>query len=505
MTEIDLHEIHENWEWVTLDTVLSKYESGKRPKGGVRNIETGIPSIGGEHLTWNGNFDFTEIKFVPVEFFNDMKKGKIEKGDILIVKDGATTGKTSIVRDSFPFNVSAVNEHVFLARTFNEINNYYIFYYLFSIYGQKFVKKNFKGSAQGGINLSFFKNTFVPIPPINEQIRIVSKIEELFTRLDTGIYELKQAKERLKIYRQSVLKHAFEGKLTEEWRISHKDQLELVSALINKINKQKKNSKKNKRKSLKIDSSKLYALPEEWTWTNMGSIGEVTGGLTKNSKREDFPLNLPYLRVANVYANKLDLNEIKEIGIKESEIERVRLKKGDLLVVEGNGSKTQIGRVALWDGSIDPCVHQNHLIKVRFLPVEIGNYVLSFFLSGKGRELILDVASSTSGLHTLSISKVSALPIPFPPLLEQLKITEEIGKKITIINELSKYINHNLIGAKILRQSILNKAFIGKLVQQDPKDEPAKKILERINAEKVKHKPKRKISKKNKSTQKVLI
>src|SRR5205085_4267949 len=124
------------------------------------------------------------------------------------------------------------------------------------------------------------------------------------------------------------------------------------------------------------DRSELPELPEGWIWTNIEQVGEVSGGLTKNQKRERLPLKMPYLRVANVYAGELDLAEVKNIGIEESELGRVLLTAGDLLVVEGNGSIDQIGRVALWDGRIEPCLHQNHLIKVRFNPIQIGEYVL---------------------------------------------------------------------------------------------------------------------------------
>jgi type I restriction enzyme S subunit len=94
-------------------------------------------------------------------------------------------------------------------------------------------------------------------------------------------------------------------------------------------------------------------------------VAEVTGGLTKNAKRDGLALRRPYLTVANVYANRLELDDIGTIGIQESELARVEMRPGDLLVVEGNGSLSQLGRVAIWTGVIDGCVHQNHLIKVR--------------------------------------------------------------------------------------------------------------------------------------------
>ena len=103
-------------------------------------------------------------------------------------------------------------------------------------------------------------------------------------------------------------------------------------------------------------------MPDDWCWANIENIDNVSGGLTKSSKRKDLPLEFPYLRVANVYANQLELDEIKTIRIKQEEYDRVVLKADDLLIVEGNGSIEQIGRLALWNDSISPCLHQNNLI-----------------------------------------------------------------------------------------------------------------------------------------------
>ena len=145
-------------------------------------------------------------------------------------------------------------------------------------------------------------------------------------------------------------------------------------------------------------------------------MASVQGGLTKNAKREKLPLKLPYLRVANVLSGKLDLSEMKKIGLLQAETEKVLLKAGDLLFVEGNGSGDQIGRAAIWNGEIEPCVHQNHLIRARCSGQVIPVYVLHYFMSFGGREQIVTKAVSTSGLFTLSTGKIKSLELPIPPL-----------------------------------------------------------------------------------------
>ena len=302
----------------------------------------------------------------------------------------------------------------------------------------------------------------LPMFSLKQQRRIVAKIEELFSELDKGIENLKQARAQLAVYRQALLKHAFEGRLTANWRQTHAAQL-------------------GSTETEHIDG--LPKIPDEWAWQRLGNISAVSGGLTKNPKRESLPERMKYLRVANVHADRLDLDDVREIGVTQAEAERLVLEKGDLLVVEGNGSIDQIGRVAEWTSSIPKCGHQNHLIRVRLQPSVSPRYALRFLQSPLGRDAIVKEASSTSGLHTLSISKVGNLKIPVTSTCEQEALLELIEPAFDNIGALESDIDTNLQKAEALRQSILKKAFAGELVPQDPNDEPAAALLARLRAE----------------------
>ena len=207
-------QLPKGWRWVRLREITKVLESGKRPKGGVKNIANGIPSIGGEHITWDGGFDFANIRYVPYEFYQSMRKGKINKGDILIVKDGATTGKTAYVSEDFPFKDACINEHVYILRIYENLAiSQFVFLFLMSSSGQTQLKNTFHGAAQGGINSEFINQVTIPLPPLEEQKRIANFLQEVHEK----IQELKevQAKteEEIKLLEQSILEKAFRGEL----------------------------------------------------------------------------------------------------------------------------------------------------------------------------------------------------------------------------------------------------------------------------------------------------
>jgi len=412
--------------------------------------------------------------YLPKSYLSEHPDFVVNKGDVLIGMSGSI-GKICI----YDFNEPALqNQRTGLLMPAESINGKYVHYYYLSIESQLHQKS--KGVGVQNISSKDIENLEFNIPPSNEQTIIALKLDELFTKLDAGIKELKEARKQINRYRQSVLKHAFTGKLTEKWRKANKG-LDSNSEIIEIRGNLGLNGD-----GYELHGDKYPTIPSSWKWTSIGDIGIVSGGITKNSRRTQLPKQVPYLRVANVYAGYLNLSEMKEIGVKENEYTKTLLETGDLLVVEGNGSREQIGRAAIWDGSIAPCIHQNHIIRVRFNPLRLGEYVLVWMLSRLARDFILEVASSTSGLYTLSISKVKNIPVPFPPQAEQEVIISEVERHFSLADKAEEAVDTSLKQAERLRQSILKKAFEGRLVPQDPNDEPASVLLEHIKEEKEK-------------------
>jgi len=461
----ELMELPERWEETTLGQIVLGISYGHT----ASSTET---PVGPKFLRitdlQNNSVDWDTVPYCECD---SIEKYKLKKGDIVVARTGATTGKSFLIQHCPEPTVFA--SYLIRLQTSTSCSPDYLAAFMQSDNYWKQITTVSKGTAQPGANASILATLSVPLPPLNEQRRIVAKIEELRERSQKARSHLSAIPNLCDKFRQSVLAAAFRGDLTADWREQNPD-VEPASVLLERIRVQ----------DIELpDSLALSELPEGWSWSNLGAVGKVSGGLTKNSKRDELPLEFPYLRVANVYANSLDLSEVKTIKIHEGEYKRVLLQEGDLLLVEGNGSIDQIGRVALWNGSIDPCLHQNHLIKVRFNPTEIGQYILLWLLSHQGRKYITRVASSTAGLHTLSLSKVSALPAPIASQCEQREIVKRIETLFQIVNRFEQEFNKSESQVNLLDRSILAKAFRGELVEQEPNDEPASILLERIRAE----------------------
>lgn len=484
------------FEWTSGGTPTSSvneyYDNGSIPWLNISDLNDGIVSSSAKHITESG--------------LNASSAKMVDANSILIAIYGSI-GKLGI--NTIPVST---NQGICFTKNFpSKMNNKFLFYYLLSI-RNKLINLG-KGGTQQNISQTVLNSVEFKFPSLNEQNRIVDKIETLFSEVDAGIANLTLAKRQLEQYRQSLLKHAFEGKLTAKWREKHGKALPLPSAdeLLEQIQtarqdyydqqmadweqavqdweEQGKEGTKP-RKPSKLEDIKVInktelstILPSYWSEQYLESISIISGGLTKNASRKVLEEQVPYLRVANVHANELRLDDISYIGIKESEKPRTLLQENDLLIVEGNGSIEHIGRVALWTGEIHPCYHQNHLIKARIFEVVEPKYILYFLLSATGRERIVKVASSTTGLHTLSLSKVSNLIIPLTSLAEQKQIIELLESKLSDSERLVDDIDTQLKKANLLKTSILHKAFQGKLVPQDPNDPPASELLVQIKAE----------------------
>jgi type I restriction enzyme S subunit len=193
----------EGWVILALKDIYNKLESGSRPKGGIdKDLKDGIPSIGAESIKELGYFDFSKTKFVSIDFFEKMNKGIIEDRDILIYKDGAYIGKTTLFQDDFPYTTCAVNEHVFLLNTKNKLQQYYLFFTLSSKeYYSKMQNLN-SNAAQPGINQNKLLQLELSIP---NKDKLLTDFNEKVEPLIRQIYSLAKINKKLKEARDILL------------------------------------------------------------------------------------------------------------------------------------------------------------------------------------------------------------------------------------------------------------------------------------------------------------
>ncbi len=200
--------------------------------------------------------------------------------------------------------------------------------------------------------------------------------------------------------------------------------------------------------------------PKGWPLAQVGEVADVQGGLQVSSARKNLPCEVPYLRVANVFRGFLDLSEIKTLRATEAEISRTKLEKDDLLIVEGHGNPAEIGRGALWDGSVVGCIHQNHIIRVRFKPAQVVPlFACSYLNSPGGRQHLLRAGKTTSGLNTISVSEVRSAPVVLPPL----SLQREFASRVAAVEKLKVAYRASLVTFDHLFAVLERRAFRGEL------------------------------------------
>ena len=333
------------------------------------------------------------------------------------------------------------------------------------------------------------------VAPTPEQVRIVTKIDELFSDVDAGVAALERAKAKLKRYRASVLKAAVEGRLTEQWRADNPD-VEPASKLLERILQQRrkyweeetlrkyqekgkeppKNWKSKYKEPAPVDTSTLPALPDSWCWARVDQVGHVQLGRQRSPKNRSKDYPTKYMRAANITEQGLHFADVLDMEFKPHELETYRLAAGDILVSEASGSPDQVGKPAVWNEQLPVCCFQNTVIRLRPSPVLGSSFLLTIFRHCYVNSVFARIAGGV-GINHLSAAKFVNISIPLAPLAEQQVIVDEVDRRLTTIAVLENQIDANLARAARLRQSILKRAFEGKLVDQDPNDEPAATLL----------------------------
>ena len=403
--------------------------------------------------------------------------------DFLMVWDGSRCGLvgkgmngalgSTLVRIYFP---SMVND--------------YAFYFLQSKYQQ--INTRAKGVGIPHVDPNLLWNYDLPIPPLNEQHRIVSKIEELFSELDKGIENLKTAQAQLKVYRQALLKHAFEGKLTAQWRAENQGELATGDALLRRIQQERTQRYQQQLADWQVNGgskprapkalppltveklAELPQLPEGWAWTHLGNanVDISDGPFGSNLKSSDYvDSGVRVVRLENIGALKFIENKESYITQQKYELlKRHTVTSGDIVF---SSFIIESVRVALVPPSITKAINKADCFCVRFSGETLSNVFVVLFLSTMHVYKQLESLIHGVGRPRINTTQLKEVVIPVCSVAEQQVIITEIESRLSEVDQLELTITTSLQQSEVLRQSILKKAFSGQLVPQDTNDEPA--------------------------------
>lgn len=370
--------------------------------------------------------DLPTMDFRP----EDEARYRLKSGDVLVC-EGGEVGRAAIWQDQLAecYYQKAIHR----VRTSEALLSGYVRYLLEHYARTKAFARFTSGSTIAHLPQEDLRNLPLNLPPYAEQERIVAAIEEQFSRLDAGAAALRRATKKLARMRSAVFT--------------------LIADSLDK-------------------------------WCTLGEIGEVVGGVTKDAKRQSDPsfVEVPYLRVANVQRGYLDLTSVTTIRVPDSTVDKLRLERGDILFNEG-GDRDKLGRGWIWEGQIKDCIHQNHVFRARLLTDEFEPKFVSMHGNTFGRTWFEKMGKQTTNLASLSLTTLKSFPIPVLPVERQREIVVEVERQLSLLESLQSVTDQSLMRCNSLRSSILATAFSGQLVPQDPREEPASVLLERIAAE----------------------
>jgi len=435
---------------------------------------------------------------ISEEHFESLRKHQVFPGDIVIGALGVELPRSCMIPDWLgPAIVKA--DCIRFKPHPAVVSPAYLNYALISDGTRSRTNTIIHGVGRPRLNLSEIKSIEIPLAPPNEQRRIVAKIEELFSDLDAGVAALERIRAKLKRYRAAVLKAAVEGKLTADWRAKHlngehaADLLRRILAVrrrkwedaqLAKFAEAGKEPPKGWREKYQEpagpDEGTLPPLPQGWCWTNVDQLMtylrngyfQSPSGATEGT---------PILRINAVRPMSVDLSEVRFLDAVDQDIGGYFVQDGDLLFTRYNGSVELLGVAGMVRRCQEKILHPDKLIRVK-LAIEqpLPTFVEIAANVGASRKHMIGRARTTAGQTGISGVDIREMPIPLAPLKEQDQIVADVHERLSLIERAESLIGANLKRSARLRQSILKRAFEGKLVPQIATDEPASALLERI-------------------------
>ncbi|MEA5496413.1 restriction endonuclease subunit S [Limnoraphis robusta] len=494
MMNDELMELPEGWQLARIDKLGIIITGSTPPKKKAEFFGDSLPFYKPTDL--DAGYKVTQAR----EYLSELGASQsrvIPPLSVLVTCIGATIGKTGLTR-----NVCATNQQINAIIPEKNILPQWLFWIITSPQGQQLIIDNASATTLPILNKSRFSELPVPLPPLNEQKRIVAKIEALQERSQRVKAELVAIRPLLDQFRQSVLAAAFRGDLTKDWREKNPD-IEPASVLLERIKIERRRRweeaelekmkaagktpkddkwKQKYKEPEPVNSDDLPLLPDGWCWVNLEELSEIDLGKMLDRGKEQKGKLIPYLRNINVRWDYFDLDDLLTMDFENHELERFGLNKGDILVCEGG----EPGRCAVWELENSEIKYQKTLHRLRpFL--EFSRYWIVYHLKLDAIQGTVSDYCSGSTIKHLTKALFQKYPIRLTNLKEQKEIVNRIDKLFKIADNIEHLYQQTEIDLETLNQSILAKAFRGELVPQNPNDEPASELLERIRKERETH------------------
>ncbi len=458
----------EGWRRTHLGEVASISKDKLEPEN-----FNGLPYISLEHIESN------TTRIIKYGDSSGVKstKGKFQSGDVLYGRLRPYLNKVCI-----PDRDGVCSTDILIFRESDSLNNRFLLKYLSTPRVTEYAKENSKGINLPRINWSALSELPIDLPPLPEQKRIVAKIESLQERSRAAKGHLEQIPDLLNKLRQSVLAAAFRGDLTKEWRAKNPNT-EPATELLKRIKKERrtkweqqqlanykakgkqppKNWKEKYKEPAPVDTDGLPELPGGWCWARVKELGEVTLGRQRAPKYHSGDNMRSYLRVKNVFEDRIDISDVMKMDFSGDEFEKFRLVHGDILLNEGQ-SLELVGRPAMFNGEIEDVCFTNTLVRFRAYQQVLPRFALYLFLLYLKNGRFMQIASWSTNIAHLGAGRFAELEFSLPPIDEQQEIVTLLDKVSLSIENVKSRREDMHKQVSFLEHGMLAKAFRGELV-----------------------------------------
>lgn len=499
-----------SWTHAKIGDLITEVSYGTSAK--TNSDATGVPVLRMGNIV-SGKLDFEQLKYLPANHdeFPDLF---LSPGDVLFNRTNSAelVGKTAVYRGT-PKRCSFAS-YLIRFRLKGALPDW-VSLYLNSPLGRACINEVVSQQVgQANVNGTKLKGFTIPLPPLPEQKRIVAKIEELFSELEAGGESLRMARRQLGVYRQSLLKQAFEGKLTAKWRTQNPAKLEVPAKLLARIQSarqsryeqeliewerelkrwekssqaEKRPAKPRKPKDVQLPTAdqveNLADLPKPWSWIAVGNCAvEISDGpFGSNLKSDDYvSAGVRVVRLENIGEGEFIEEKESFISLeKYQKLKRHTVRPGDIVVASFINDAV---RAALIPLSIEYAVNKADCFQVHCFGDTISADFLVRCFGARYFFKQLEQLIHGVGRPRINTTQLGEAFVPLCSLPEQQEIVRVLDEQFEGIERNEREIDGALRSSAALRQAILKKAFTGRLVPQDPSDEPATALLARLRAE----------------------